>query len=117
MSKRLNYTKKHLLGKLHDELLGAGIVPELVEDSGDNIWLTVSDSQPKAAVDAVVSAHSDAPPPPRSGSQLVEDLRQALLVWETLTPLTLVGTQRDAVLRRCARAIVAIAEMVESRSA
>jgi hypothetical protein len=112
MSRRLNYTKKHLLGKLHDELLLAGITPELVEGLGSDIWITVPDSQTKAPVDSVVNAHTDAPPPPMSGHQLIEDLKNSLANWDLLTPL-----QKDAVLRRCARAIVGIAEMIQSRSA
>jgi hypothetical protein len=112
MSKRLSYTKKHLIGKLHDELLAAGISLQAVEDLGDDIWITVPDSQAKAPIDSVVSAHTDAPLPLPSGHQLIEDLKNFLANWDLLTPL-----QKDAVLRRCARAIVGIAEMIQSRSA
>lgn len=64
MSKRLHYTKPHLLSKLHDELIAAGIVPERVEGDGEDVWLTVTDGTVESAVAAVVDAHDPTPPPP-----------------------------------------------------
>jgi hypothetical protein len=112
VSKRHHYQKPHRLSKLHDELIAADISLESVEGIDEDIWLTVPDSQTKAPIDSVVSAHTDSPPLPPSGHQLIEDLKNALANWDLLTPL-----QKDAVLRRCARAIVGIAEMIQSRSA
>lgn len=42
--------------KLHDELIAAGIVPQLVESLDADTWITVDDSQ-EAAVNAVVAVH------------------------------------------------------------
>jgi hypothetical protein len=112
MSKRLHYQKPHLLSKLHDELIVASIALERVEGLDEDIWITVPDSQAKAPVDAIVSAHTDTPPPPPSGHQLIEDLKSALANWDSLTV-----AQKDGVLRRCARAIIGIAEMIVARQA
>ncbi len=54
------YTKANLLSRLHDELVAVGIHPAHVEGKGDDIWLTVEDSQDTAAVDAVMAAHDPA---------------------------------------------------------
>lgn len=112
MSKQLQYVRPHLLSRLHDELVAAGIRPERVEGIGDEITLTVPDSQSEAPVAAVVQAHNAAPAPPAAGYQLVDDLRQALANWDTLTAI-----QKDGVLRRCARAVVALADIIAVRSA
>lgn len=63
MTKRLSYTKAHLLDALHDELIAAGIRPSYVGDqpgTANGIELDVADEQDEAAVAAVVAAHNRA---------------------------------------------------------
>ena len=78
MTKRLNFSKAHNLGQLHDEILAA--IPALaptpdgagqrvaimgVEGLGDGLWLTVPDGTDEVALAAVVAAHvarSESPP-------------------------------------------------------
>lgn len=56
--------KLHFTGvntnKLHDELIAAGIVPQLVESMDADTWITVDVSQVDA-VNAVVAAHNPGP--------------------------------------------------------
>jgi len=58
--------KLHFTGvntnKLHDELITAGIVPQLVESLDADTWITVEDSQ-EAAVNAVAAVHDPTPLP------------------------------------------------------
>lgn len=42
--------------KLHNELIAAGVVPQLVESKNTDTWITVEDSQ-EVAVNTVVAAH------------------------------------------------------------
>lgn len=63
MTKRLTYTKAHLLTALHDELVAAGIRPSYVGGTAgdpDDIELAVDDAVDEAAVAAVVAAHDRA---------------------------------------------------------
>ncbi len=63
MTKRLTYTKAHILTALHDDLVAAGIHPSYVGDTpgdADGIELEVADSQDEAAVAVVVAAHDRA---------------------------------------------------------
>jgi hypothetical protein len=60
---RLHFARPNDLGKLHDELLAARIVPERVEGLGDDIWLTVPESVSVAAITAIVEAHDPTPRP------------------------------------------------------
>jgi hypothetical protein len=78
MTKRLNFSKAHNLGQLHDEILaafpalaptpdGAGqrVAIMGVEGLGDGLWLTVPDGTDEVALAAVVAAHvarSESPP-------------------------------------------------------
>jgi len=85
--------KLHFTGvntnKLHDELIAAGIVPQLVESLDADTWITIEDSQ-ETAVNAVVVAHdpAPAPEPPDPDEELaaaitaatsLEELKNALL--------------------------------------
>ncbi len=68
---KLIYTKTHILSKLHDELLAAGIPLDNggaspVQGIGDEIYIYVADSIPQATIDqitAIVNAHDPTPPP------------------------------------------------------
>jgi hypothetical protein len=63
MTKRLTYTKAHLLSSLHDELIAAGIAPTYLGDkpgTANGIEMDVADEQDEAAVAAVVAAHNRA---------------------------------------------------------
>lgn len=63
MTKRLTYTKAHVLTTLHDELIAAGIYPTYLGDkpnTANGIDLDVADDQDEAAVAAVVAAHNRA---------------------------------------------------------
>lgn len=63
MTKRLTYTKAHLLTALHDELIAAGIHPTYVGGDPadpDGIVLELPDDADEAAVAAVVAAHDGA---------------------------------------------------------
>ena len=60
MTQHLTYRKPHKLSLLHDQLLAAGITPEYVGGTGDDITIDVQDAVAKAAVDAVVNAHDPA---------------------------------------------------------
>lgn len=57
---RLTYKLRNV-NKLHDELIAAGIHPDLVESLGDDVWLTVADDVDVGAIDAVVAAHDPTP--------------------------------------------------------
>jgi hypothetical protein len=70
---KLEYTGVNT-NKLHDELIAAGIVPQLVESDGDTTWITVDDDQ-VATVDAVVAAHD---PTPRPQAPTIEERLAAL---------------------------------------
>lgn len=87
---RLEFTREHALSKLHDELLAAGVVPELVEGDGETCWITVADDADAELVRQVVDAHDPTPPapPPDPDEELaaaieaattIEELKHALL--------------------------------------
>lgn len=68
---RIKYTKANNLAQLHDELAAAlpsllpvdGASQLIVEGEGEDIWLTVPDDfTDKAALDAVVAAHTPQAP-------------------------------------------------------
>ena len=67
--KTLTYTRRHDLGRLHDELLAAGVpLPLLdgctpVQGRGDEIILSVPDDADEQAIAAVVAAHDPTPVP------------------------------------------------------
>jgi hypothetical protein len=79
MSVTLHYTRPNRLDVLHDQLLAAGIIPELVEGLGDDVWLTVADDQDPADVEAVVEAHDATAPPPAPPLTAVELIVQAVV--------------------------------------
>lgn len=70
MMKTLTYTRPHDLGRLHDELLAAGVPLPLVngctpvQGRGDEIMLTVPDDADEQLIAAVVAAHDPTPAPP-----------------------------------------------------
>jgi hypothetical protein len=67
--KTLTFVRPHDLGKLHDELLAAGVPLPLVngctpvQGRGDEIMLTVPDDADEQLIAAVVAAHDPAPAP------------------------------------------------------
>jgi hypothetical protein len=79
--------KLHFVGvntnKLHDELIAAGIVPQLVESLDADTWITVEDSQ-EATVNAVVAVHDPTPLPPQlTEKEIIADLQARLQQAET----------------------------------
>lgn len=94
--RRLAYTRPHALDKLHDELLTASLMPELVEGDGAKLWLTFPDNVDQAAVDKVVTAHDPTPPPPPADPNV--ELEQAITAATTLEELkaALLGKTRSA---------------------
>ena len=68
--------------KLHDELIEAGIIPQLVESLNNTTWVTIEDSQYDATM-AVVAAHNPTPlsQPPTEEERLksVEDAVTTLM--------------------------------------
>lgn len=79
---RLHFTGVNT-NKLHDELIAAGIVPQLVESLDNDTWITVDDSQ-EAAVNAVVVVHEPIPlsQPPTQEEQ-INDLGTQLFDLQT----------------------------------
>lgn len=57
MSLVLTYTLTNDLSQLHDEILRAGITPELVQGDGDDITLTLPDGTDEPTVDGLIAAH------------------------------------------------------------
>lgn len=69
--------------KLHDELIAAGIIPQLVESKDGDTWITIDDSQ-EAAVNAAVAAHNPTPlPQPPTDKEIIADLQARLQQAET----------------------------------
>jgi hypothetical protein len=83
--------------KLHDELITAGIIPQLVESLGADTWITVDDSQVEAVNDVVV-AHDPTPKP--SPPDPDEELAAAIQAATTLDEL------KDALLGKFEKAKV-----------
>lgn len=52
---RLEFIEVHT-NKLHDELIAANVIPQLVESLEDKTWITVEENQVEA-VNAVVAVH------------------------------------------------------------
>lgn len=61
MTMKLHFTGVNT-NKLHDELVAAGVIPQLVESLDADTWITVDDSQ-EDAVNAVVAVHNPTPKP------------------------------------------------------
>lgn len=57
---RHEYTKAHILHRLRDQLVAAGIPVEHVEGDGRTVRVVVPDGVTKEAVDAVLAAHDAA---------------------------------------------------------
>lgn len=65
--------------KLHDELIAAGIMPQLVESLDGDTWITVDASQVDA-VNAVIAVHDPTPrPQPPTPEERLEALEMAML--------------------------------------
>lgn len=58
---KLHFTNVNT-NKLHDELIVAGVIPQLVESLDADTWVTVEDSQ-EVAVNAMVAVHDPTPLP------------------------------------------------------
>ena len=65
--------------KLHEELIAAGIQPQMVESLENTTWITVEDAQVDA-LNAVVASHNPTPiPAPPSLEQRIQAAEAALL--------------------------------------
>lgn len=69
---RLHFTGVNT-NKLHDELIAAGVVPQLVESKDNDTWITVEDTQVEHA-NAIVAVHD---PTPKPQSPTAEERLQA----------------------------------------
>jgi hypothetical protein len=67
---KLHFTNVNT-NKLHDELIAAGVAPQLVESKDGDTWITVDDSQ-EAAVNAVVAAHNPSILPDVQAAKIAE---------------------------------------------
>lgn len=74
--------------KLHDELIAAGITPQLVESLEGTTWITVDENQVDA-VHSVVTIHDPAPlPTPKTAAERIAELEaENLMVMMALVEL------------------------------
>lgn len=80
--KKLHFTGVNT-NKLHDELIAAGIVPQLVESLDNDTWITIDDSQVDV-VNNIVAAHDPTPKPKLlTEAEIIADLEARLQTAET----------------------------------
>jgi len=66
--------------KLHDELLGAGIAPKLVESKENTTWVTVDDSEEGTVMEVVVKHDPSPIPLPKTELEMLKEIVEQLVL-------------------------------------